>query len=84
MHTATCDVVRVIDPNVFCLEKYFIPTFLLMIYDCDFFYSLYMKLHMVLISLITCFFLIKGKQCFYLPCYTEAAQMVFLLFVSAS
>jgi hypothetical protein len=40
MHTATCDVVRVIDPNVFCLEKYFIPTFLLMIYDCDFFYFL--------------------------------------------
>jgi hypothetical protein len=48
MHTAICDVVRVIDPIAFCLEiiiiirkcllEYFIPTFLLMIYDCDCFY----------------------------------------------
>jgi hypothetical protein len=45
MHTAICDVVRVIDPIAFyleiirkcLLEKYFISTFLLMIYDCDFF-----------------------------------------------
>jgi hypothetical protein len=45
MRTAICDVVRVIDPIAFCLEiirkclleKYFTPTFLLMIYDRDFF-----------------------------------------------
>jgi hypothetical protein len=95
MHTAICDVVRVINPIALCLEiiiiirkclleKYFIPTFLLMVYDCDFFYFLVHETEYGVDFSYYMFFLMKGEQCFYLPCYTEAAQMVFWLFVSAS